>query len=114
MRGFKNHFGENRHNPESLSESSWLSKGFALGQLNRHEQARQRLSSAAYKIRSVVVRAAMESDPSKQMRLLSEALETFANAMVSLGELSLSNINVAVATNLLEDDLKTALQRFKP
>lgn len=94
---------------DQLNESSLLSKGFAAIQGAKHEQTRQKLNALAAKLKGTAHKGAFESDLEKQSDLLFEAVELVADGLVLLGELSRCNINVTVATNLLEEDIRQFL-----
>lgn len=98
---------------EPLQESSWLSKGFAFAQSRRHESFRQQLESAAKQVQSLSDRGRSTEDVGKKIDLLFQALSKLAEAQRISGELSRSSINVAVASNLLEDNIKTLISKMK-
>ena len=88
-----------------LNESSWLSKGFAIGQANRHSSNKRSLESQISQVKSAC-------DDGKRSETTNEKFEALFDAVIKLsqcirlhGELSQNVINVSVATNLLEDDL---------
>jgi hypothetical protein len=94
-----------------IDESNLLSKGFAIGQNSRHEASRQKLNSVVSHIHTLVGRAKLDTDQGVRERILFECVDSLGVALSLLGELSRNNINVAVASNLLEDDLKQTILR---
>lgn len=93
-----------------LDESSWLSKGFAAVQGAKHEQTRQKLNALASKLKGTAHKGTLEHDLEKRNDLLFEAVEMVADGFALFGELSRCNINVAVATNLLEEDIRKTIE----
>ena len=108
QQSFKNFIAETNE----LNESSWLSKGFAALQGARHSQTRQKLNSLAAKLKGTAHKGTLEPDLEKRADLLFEAIEMVADGLALFGELSQCNINVAVATNLLEENLATAIKKI--
>jgi hypothetical protein len=97
-------FKEYNSSPELLAESSWLSKGFAIGQRNRHIATRQKLESLASKIISDSNLGKNEKEIASKLNHLFELTSEIGKAFRLLGELSSNVLNVSVATNLLEID----------
>ena len=96
---FKEHAGQ-----LDLNESSWLSKGFAVGQGVRHETLRRQLESTTKRIQSLCHQGERTNDETTKLNLLFEAIGDLAAAMKLTGDISKTVINVAIATNLLETD----------
>lgn len=96
---------------ETLEESNLISKGYALGQSGRHETTKRQLESISNQIEAICNRAKREADLEDKIDTLIDAVSKFAGALKLQAELSKNNINVAVATNLLEDDIKSLLKK---
>lgn len=94
-----------------LEESSLISKGYALGQGNRHETTKRQLESLASQIDSICDRAKREDELEDKINILLDAISKFAGALKLQAELSKNTINVSIATNLLEDDIKSLLRK---
>ena len=98
----------------NLSESTWLSKGYAVGQGARHESVRRQLESLTKRIHSLCEQGKLEDDFPAKINLLFQAIAALAETQKLGGDLSRHSINVSIASNLLEDDLKTIIQRQLP
>lgn len=96
---------------ETLEESNLISKGFALGQGSRHESTKRQAESLSSQIEAICNRAKRESDLEDKIDILIDAVSKFAGALKLQAELSKNNINVSIATNLLEDDIKSLLKK---
>lgn len=96
-----------------LEESSLISKGFALGQGSRHESTKRQLESLVSQIDSICDRAKREDELVDKINILLDAVSKLASVFKLQAELSKNNINVSIATNLLEDDLKAILFKKK-
>jgi hypothetical protein len=96
-----------------LEESNLISKGFALGQGNRHESTKRQLESLVSQIDGICSRAKREDELDEKVNILLDAISKLASAFRLQAELSKNNINVSIASNLLEDDLKAILLRKK-
>ena len=96
---------------ETLEESNLISKGYALGQGSRHETTKRQLESLASQIDSICDRAKREDELEGKINILLDAVSKFAGALKLQAELSKSSINVSIATNLLEDDIKSLLRK---
>ncbi len=95
--------------PTQINESSWLSKGYAVGQSNRHAGTTRQLESLLSKIKNDCNRGHLEEDFTAKFDLLFDAIAGLALSLKLIGELSKANINVSVASNLLEDDLRSLI-----
>ena len=96
---------------EPLSESSWLSKGFSIGQANKFESTKRQLDSLTQQIDSACDRGRLESDQERKIDYLLGAVSLLAKCFKLNGEMSKSTINVAVASNLLDDNIHDLLKR---
>jgi hypothetical protein len=94
-----------------INESSWLSKGFGLGQGNRHAATVRQLDSLVGKIKTECSRGKQEDDATAKINLLFEVMSDLALGFKLGAELSRANINVAIASNLLEDDLRALIAK---
>jgi hypothetical protein len=95
--------------PTQINESNWLSKGYAIGQGNRHASTIRQLESLLSKIKNDCNRGHLEEDVTAKFDLLFDAVAGLALSLKLIGELSRANINVSVASNLLEDDLRSLI-----
>ena len=95
--------------PTPINESSWLSKGYALGQGNRHATTVRQLDSLINKIKTECNSGRQEEDTTEKLNSLFEAVADMAQGFKLFAELSRANINVSIASNLLEDDLRTLI-----
>lgn len=94
-----------------LEESNLISKGFALGQGNRHETTKRQLESLVSQIDGICSRAKREDELDEKVNILLDAISKLASAFRLQAELSKNNINVSIATNLLEDNLQALLKK---
>jgi hypothetical protein len=108
-KGFKEYSSE-----ESLNESTWLSKGFALGQGSRHAGTKRQLESLTSEIRSICDHGKHEEDTGQRLIVLFDAIAKLALCLRLQAELSHNVLNVGIASNLLEDDLSQAIKRMQP
>ena len=102
---------EKDNDQETLEESNLISKGYALGQGSRHETTKRQLESLANQIDSICDRAKREDELEDKIDILLDAISKFAGALKLQAELSKNTINVSIATNLLEDDIKSLLRK---
>ena len=94
-----------------LTENSWLSKGFTVGQGNRHEGFRRQLDLLASQIKAGCEQGKRESELDKKIDVLFEINSRIAEGLKISGALSKSVINVGIASNLLEDDLNKVIAK---
>ena len=106
-------FKEYHRSDNLIQESSLLSKGYAFSQSRRHESFRRQLDTASKQVQSLSDRGRSTEELEKKIDLLFQALSKLAEAQRISGELSRSSINVAVASNLLEDNIRTLITKMR-
>lgn len=95
---------------EPLCEESWLSKGFALGQGIRHASIKTQIDSVANQILTACDRGKRETDLDQKLTELLDAISKIGTCLKLQAELSRNTINVGIASNLLDDDIKTQVR----
>jgi len=96
-----------------INESGWLSKGYALGQGSRHAATVRQIESIVSKIKSECSHGRQIEETNAKLDSLFEAVTDLAQSLKLAAELSRSNINVAIASNLLEDDIRNLVGKRK-
>ena len=96
---------------EPLSESSWLSKGFSIGQSSRFQSTKRQLDSLTQQIETACGHGRLEPDQERKIDHLLNAVALLAKCFKLNGEMSKNSINVAVASNLLDDNIHDLLKR---
>jgi hypothetical protein len=94
----------------TLNESSWLSKGFALGQGSRHSSAKRSLESLVNQVKTVCEAGKRAEELDEKLDELFDALIKLAQCHRLQSELSQSVINVGIASNVLEANLERLIK----
>lgn len=106
MKSFRD-FTEN--SPLQLHEDSWLSKGYSIGQYSRHLSIKQQIVSVLSTVKFICERGKSAKDGTDKLNALLQAIQELTHVYAGFAELSQHNINTAVASTLLSEDLKKVI-----
>ena len=99
------------HCNTTVSESTWLGKGFAIGQQARFNSARTKVNSLVSRLQNTTDRGRSSDDLSIKTDSVLESNLLLGLLLQTLSELESYTIAVAVSDVLLNDDTSAVLKR---